>query len=83
MITSNMISKMFQTSSIQSLQALFTEVATAYIESPWAFIRNTKNDNIKNDNIKMITSNMISKMITPNMISKMITPKMIKSKMIT
>jgi hypothetical protein len=29
----------FQTSSIQSLQALFTEVATAYIESPWAFIR--------------------------------------------
>jgi hypothetical protein len=29
----------FQTSSIQSLQALFTEVATAYIEGPWAFIR--------------------------------------------
>jgi Pao retrotransposon peptidase/Integrase zinc binding domain len=29
----------FQVSSIQSLQALFTEVATAYIESPWAFIR--------------------------------------------
>jgi hypothetical protein len=29
-----------QTSSIQTLQALFTEVATAYTESPWAFICN-------------------------------------------
>jgi hypothetical protein len=29
----------FQTSSIQSLQTLFTEVASAYKDSPWVFVR--------------------------------------------
>ena len=40
-----------QANSIQSMQALFTEVATAYIKSPWTFIHDEEEDPCDNQRL--------------------------------